>query len=459
MQKFKVAVSRWDNKYSMIMDAENRDELKEKLHKEGYLVLNIDTYFWADLKWEKFLFIVEKEWERKNWVIYWDDIFKVYFKLRHGLWYEVIEFVSEKDKDIYQIEKEKILKQLEEQYELFNQKNKEVQNVVVENQWAKDTIKKEESTLNFHMKKELDDSYKVIDIVLNKLKNIIEWWLFDLSQEEIEKYKVLYNNIIKVKKITNISKIKEVWELALLKIWNLELELVEKSKDKNHKDLLNETNILLWQIWSKNRIIPKNEDLKYIITDFYENYIKGLFEFRQKIKEDALDKESFTYLKTLVLLDKYTLRLKENNKKMLSKFYLFLYPFWENKENLNYLVLKNKVIKQNIALLKSRITWKKIKYTKFANSFSFNDALKTILDIFANIIINIAVLYSIFYVIFLNISYHFKYNLYWVNFEWYHYLLMVLFLFFIFKFSSWLKSLTFNIVFFYFINIFFSVNF
>jgi hypothetical protein len=29
----------------MIMDAENRDELKEKLHKEGYLVLNIDTYF------------------------------------------------------------------------------------------------------------------------------------------------------------------------------------------------------------------------------------------------------------------------------------------------------------------------------------------------------------------------------------------------------------------------------
>jgi len=60
------------------------------------------------------------------------------------------------------------------------------------------------------MKKELEESHKVIDLVLSKLKNILESTTYNISEEEKEKYKLLYNNIIKLKNITNIPKIKEV---------------------------------------------------------------------------------------------------------------------------------------------------------------------------------------------------------------------------------------------------------
>jgi hypothetical protein len=310
------------------------------------------------------------------------------------------------------------------------------------------------------MKKELDDNYKIIDTVLIKLKNIIDWYIWEISNEEKEKYTVLYNKIVLIKKITNLSKIKELWEYALLKIWNLELELLEKNKNNSHKLLLKETNDLLWQIWSKNRIVPKNEDIKYIIKDFYYTNIKDILKFKKdKNKENLLDKESYLYLKTLILLDKYKSRLDKNKKIILSKPSILFYPFWKNKETLNYLFLKNKVIKQNITLLKSRISWKKIKYTKITNNPGLYEVFNNFSVIIENIILWFIAIYSIVYIFILNISYYFDYKVFGVNFEGIYYSLTMVFLYYIFKFSVWIKSFLFNVVFFYFINIFFSINF
>lgn len=460
MQKFKVTISTWEKMYySIIMESDNKDELKDKLRKEGYIVLGIELYSWLDIKWEKFLFVAEKNWEVKKWAIYWEDIFKLYFKLKHWLSYNVSEFYSEKDQDLSKDEKDKILKQLEEQYNIFNLNNKDKEVVTIDNKSSKDLIKKEVSIENFHMKTELENSYKVIDTVLLKLKNIIEGSFFNMSIEEKEKYKVLYNNIIKIKKITNITKIKEVWELALLKIWKLELDLVEKSKDEKHKILLKQTNDLLVQIWSKNKIISKNDDIMYKIKEFYNTYIEWVFDFLIKKKEESLDKESYTYLKTLILLDKYRFRLKKNIGIILARSYLFLYPFWKNKETIDYLLLKNKVINQNISVLKSRIYWRKIHYTKVVNGFRFYDTLKNISNLLTNMITNIFLIYSMIFLVFLNISYYYNYKIYWFNFVWFHYLLIFLIMYIILKFSVWIKSFIFNVVFFYFINIFFSVNF
>jgi hypothetical protein len=61
------------------------------------------------------------------------------------------------------------------------------------------------------MKKELEETYRLIDFVLIKIKNILENAIDeDLNLEKKDKLKTLYNSIIKIKKTTNISKLKEI---------------------------------------------------------------------------------------------------------------------------------------------------------------------------------------------------------------------------------------------------------
>jgi len=72
---------------------------------------------------------------------------------------------------------------------------------------------------NFYLKKELDETYKLIDFILVKLDNILnDKEILNLEIEQKSKIKDIYNSIIKIKESTNISKLKEIGELALLKI-------------------------------------------------------------------------------------------------------------------------------------------------------------------------------------------------------------------------------------------------
>jgi len=61
------------------------------------------------------------------------------------------------------------------------------------------------------MKKELEQTYKLIDFVLEKVKNLIEnKEIANLDIEQKEKLKTVYNSIIKIKKTTNINKLREI---------------------------------------------------------------------------------------------------------------------------------------------------------------------------------------------------------------------------------------------------------
>jgi len=61
------------------------------------------------------------------------------------------------------------------------------------------------------MKKELEETYRLIDFVLIKIKNILENALEeDINFEKKDKLKNLFNSIIKIKKTTNINKLKEI---------------------------------------------------------------------------------------------------------------------------------------------------------------------------------------------------------------------------------------------------------
>jgi hypothetical protein len=69
----------------------------------------------------------------------------------------------------------------------------------------------EKSLDDFYLKKELDENYKLIDFVLEKIKNLIENnEIDDLDIDQKEKLKRIHNSIVKIKKTTNIAKLKEV---------------------------------------------------------------------------------------------------------------------------------------------------------------------------------------------------------------------------------------------------------
>ncbi|MDR1988468.1 MAG: hypothetical protein LBQ24_07270 [Candidatus Peribacteria bacterium] len=60
------------------------------------------------------------------------------------------------------------------------------------------------------MSKELDETNKLIDVVLLKLEKLFSSNIDYVPQDKKEKLKQIYNEIIKLKKSTNISKLREI---------------------------------------------------------------------------------------------------------------------------------------------------------------------------------------------------------------------------------------------------------
>ena len=120
MQNYKLAVTKNGKKYTIVFKAETEKLARERVHNEWYSILSIEEINKKDILWNTFLFTVTtKEWDIKNGKIVWDDIFKVYIKLRKNLEYDVKLLFSEKDNDLDINEKKKIISDLEEEYKLL----------------------------------------------------------------------------------------------------------------------------------------------------------------------------------------------------------------------------------------------------------------------------------------------------------------------------------------------------
>jgi hypothetical protein len=89
------------------------------------------------------------------------------------------------------------LEHLKDQYNLYsahNNRNNPKEETVSEKKEANKSLE------TFYMKKELEETYRLIDFVLIKIKNILENALEeDIDFEKKDKLKTLYNSIIKIK--------------------------------------------------------------------------------------------------------------------------------------------------------------------------------------------------------------------------------------------------------------------
>jgi hypothetical protein len=96
----------------------------------------------------------------------------------------------------------------------------------------------------------------------------------------------------------------------------IELRELEKSKSKESKQFLKETNNLLRKFGSSKQFIEKDKDLKLKANTFLEK-VFDLFDeiqLKKNKKRIKVDKTSHAYIKNQLLLKKYEDRLSLNTK-------------------------------------------------------------------------------------------------------------------------------------------------
>lgn len=463
MANYKISVSKDGKKYNIVFKADNEAAARERVHKDWYSILSLQEIFDKNEIWNTFIFEWFKWEEYKHGKIVWDDIFKSYVKLRKDLEYDVKFIFSEEDSILSIEDKTKIIDQLKEEYNLYYNWWKKEKIDELREKLKKEILNNNKSNNtnidNFYLKKELDDVNFLLEKVIIKLEEMISSnYLIYLDSWKKEKLKIIYNEIIKLKKTTNISKLREIWELALLKIWKIELEEVEKNKNKENRELLKETNKLLKKIWSKDQFIEKDKDLQYQINLFIKK-LKEFFESLKKIKKEEdvdvdVDKESHSYIKNLLYLSKYKDLYRENTKLILKNFLKLIY----NKELKDELFLSRSVIKQNIILLKAKEKGLNISYTYIKKWFS--KIIENILLFFQGInklIFIVIVFYSISFIFYINLNNILGINNY--GFNGIFYFIVLLLIYIIISISKNIIILLTNFVFLFFIIIFGVINF
>jgi hypothetical protein len=119
---------------------------------------------------------------------------------------------SESEKDISDEEKNKIIKYLDEEYNLLYSSESDDEELKKEKNITESSNNKSVINIdNFYMKKELEETYKLIDSVLLKLEKLLSGESeIELISEQKDILKNIYNSIVRLKKTTNISKLKEI---------------------------------------------------------------------------------------------------------------------------------------------------------------------------------------------------------------------------------------------------------
>ncbi len=457
MLNYKLSVTKDWKKYNIILKAENEAVARERVHNQGFSILGLEEIWEKEKIWNVFIFEwINKKWELKVWKIVGNDIFKAYVKLRKDLEYDVLKITSEEDKNISEKKKLNILNDLKEEYKLFYSSNKKEKIDELREKLDKEKTEKKKME-SFHLKKKLYETNKLIELVLEKLEQILSWKIqVRLDLEKKEKLEFIYNTIVKLKKSTNITKLKEVWEKALLKIWELELEKVEETKNEENRELLKEINKLLKQIGSKEQFIEKDKDIKYQLKRIFNNFKESFKQKNKKVKEENvwIDKNSHSYMKTLLYLGKYEEKLKENNGYILKN----LLKIIKDKNLREMTFLKRSVIKQNILLLKAKLKWKIYSYTFMKKGI--DKIISSLLNFFNTIRIYlfiIIVIYTILFIIYVNLNFNFRIIDY--NYDWLYIFLMLFAFYILLYLSRNIFLILINFVIFSFIVIFGVINF
>lgn len=389
MAFYKATCAKNNQKIELIIQFNSLDEARENLHSQGYSIIDIKETSELMNNSEIFYFDFLSDWKIKKGSINSNDILKAYIKLVDDLHHNIIYLYENKDST----ENEKILitQKIKHSYDIYKSRTKENTNKKPEEK-KPENHSWEENNINSILLKELNYYYLLIDKVLDKINFIINNFGENISTERKIKLNDLYNLLKQVKNITNISKLKIIWETALLKIGEFQMELISQNIMEWKKEILSDTNKLLKWFWSSKQIVLPEDDIKLKIINLYNESlvnIKNLSIF--SLKKEKIDRSSWKYFNILRELETYKLKLKEINFEILKNFF--------NKDKKLRLVLKKKFILQNINLITNRIKNKKISYTKTIKWFYFyKDIIVYLIQKLWDLIVYSLFIYTLFFI-------------------------------------------------------------
>jgi hypothetical protein len=395
--QFSAVCSKWNKKLTLSLSAWSLDEARTILHGQGYSIIELHP---IDSKEQNisedanfFFFDIYINGELKTWKIQSDDIFKSYKKLIEDLSYDVVyiythEWMGEEQKKI-------ITAKVKDTYAMY----KSTQWEEVKQEKKETEKEKEMKEISSWLVKEIDFYSKIIDSTIVKIQDVFTKYSSIVTPTKRSDLEKLQQILQQSKGSSNIQKLKMLLEDTLKLIWQIELEVLKAWMIQERKKFLESTNSLLKQIWSNERI--KEEEKKKEEVDV-NKALNGLFDkiSSKKKEEKKLDTNSFVYYKNQRELNLYRERLNKTDFQILKAFFTFKF------EDARKLLLKKKLILQNIQIIDNRIHNKTISYTKIVHGFRYyTDIIVGWIANMSDIWVYSLLLYTYAYIIINTLSY------------------------------------------------------
>ncbi|NRH20585.1 hypothetical protein HOO68_00890 [Candidatus Gracilibacteria bacterium] len=369
--QFQATCSKGNKKLTLTLNADTLDSARNILHAQGYSIIEINentdenilsgNFFYFDAKVNGIL---------QSGKIQSNDIFKSYKKLIEDLKYDVIyiysnegmpeeskKLITAKVKDGYRLYKESIGEDMDEEEELKLQT----------------ADQQEMGEISGDVLKEIAKYGTVIDSSIEKIQNLFLKYHETITHEQKIGLENLENLLVQTKGTKNLGKISSTVENGLRIIGETELALLKTGMTEEKQKFLDETNALLKQVGSKNRM-ESEEEKKNSITYKINNFFASKVKEKAAPEKEKKDVNSFIYFKNKRELDTYKKKLGITDMDIVKA--IFTLQFSQFKK----LFLKRKLISQNIEIINNRLNNRVVSYTKMIHGFEYyvNNFVKTI---------------------------------------------------------------------------------
>lgn len=214
--------------------------------------------------------------------------------------------------------------------------------------------------------KELEKYTKIIDDSIVKIQNLLIKNHEIITEEQKAVLERIEIELVQIKWVRNIGKIQSTLEESLKRIGAVEIEILKKWMIKEKAKFLAETNKLLQWVGSSEKIKTDEEkeaSIEYKVSNFFKNLANKKTD--KPVKENKVDTNSFIYFKNKRELDIYKKSFQKNNSALIKAI------FSGNFTLVRRLILKRRLLLQNIQIIENRLENKAVSYTKIAHGFDY----------------------------------------------------------------------------------------
>lgn len=392
--QFQATCSKWSKKLTLTLNAENIDAARNALHWQGYSIVEIhEITTWETNGGNFFYFDAKVNWILQSGKIQSTDIFKSYKKLTEDLKYDIIyiytnEWMPEESKKL-------ITAKVKDWYRLYRESLGEDVDMEDELRW-KTQDQQDMQEISWEVLREIAKYGTVIDSSIEKIQNLFLKYHQTISPEQKIQLESLEDSLIQTKWTKNIWKMSTTVENWLRTIWEIELSLLKVGMTEEKKQFLEETNALLKQVGSRERIESKEQkenSIEFKINNFFKKPPKTEVQVVEK-KEEKKDINSFIYFKNKRELAIYSKKLSATELDIIKSILTF--QFLKVKK----LLLRRKLISQNIEIIDNRINNRVISYTQMVHGVEYYiDNFFGAIKVLTNILSYTLFLYTVSYIV------------------------------------------------------------